>query len=315
MSRRAHMVLGMALLIAGVLIAACQPVQPLTEAVVQAAPDPQLGTTAELLFEQDVTLVDENVDVKIRRVVFPVGFKTPEHTHAGPGPRYVVQGAVEVIEAGETNTFTAGEVFWETGVIMTSENVGDEELVLIIVELLPPEEKTAAAHDHADHPPATDEEKIASAMSSAPLSVSADARIVDWPAAPGEEPRVLREGDNGWVCRPDNPASPHPDPRCLDENWRNIFGMPFGPEREAFTGIGTAYMLAGDSVADNDDPTVTEPPEGQEWQANVPHLMIATPGRLDPDRYTNDRLSGGPWIMFGGTPAEHLMIPIVEPVE
>ncbi len=301
-----HRATAVSVLLLVLLLSACQPVQPVTEVSAQAAPDQQLGTTAEVIFEREVELQDNNVDVKIRRVTFPVGFKTPEHTHDGPGPRYVLQGEVEVIEAGETNTFRTGEVFWETGVIMTSENVGDEELVLIIVEMLPHEQ-------HLVSTPQSDDEKIASAMSSAPLSISAAAKIVDWPAEEGAEPTLLRDGTNGWVCRPDNPASPDPDPRCLDENWRNIFGVPFGPEREAFTALGFAYMLAGDSVADNDDPTLTEPPSGQEWQANVPHLMVASPLPLDPTLYTKDRLSGGPWIMFGGTPAEHVMIPITEP--
>ena len=34
----------------------------------------------KVLFEQVVELPSKNVNVKIRRVMFPVGFKTPEHS-------------------------------------------------------------------------------------------------------------------------------------------------------------------------------------------------------------------------------------------
>jgi quercetin dioxygenase-like cupin family protein len=91
----------------------------------------------EVLFEKDIELPDKNVQVKIRRVKFPVGYKTPEHTHKGPGPRYILKGKLEVIEGGVTGTFGPGEVFWESGIPMTAENVADEETELIIIELLP----------------------------------------------------------------------------------------------------------------------------------------------------------------------------------
>ena len=91
----------------------------------------------KVLFEKNAELPDKNVHVKIRRVKFPVGFKTPEHTHEGPGPRYILKGKLEVIEGGETHTFGPGEVFWESGIPMTAENVGSEEAEFIIIELLP----------------------------------------------------------------------------------------------------------------------------------------------------------------------------------
>jgi quercetin dioxygenase-like cupin family protein len=91
----------------------------------------------KVLFEKAVELPSQNVNVKIRHVTFPVGFKTPQHTHEGPGPRYILKGKVEVIEGGVTGTYGAGDVFWESGIPMTAENVGSEEAELIIIELLP----------------------------------------------------------------------------------------------------------------------------------------------------------------------------------
>lgn len=46
----------------------------------------------------------------------------------------------------------------------------------------------------------SDEQKIARAMSAAPPSISAGAKIVDL------DGRVLRKGDDGWVCQ----ATPTP---------------------------------------------------------------------------------------------------------
>jgi quercetin dioxygenase-like cupin family protein len=91
----------------------------------------------KVLLEKMVELASKQVNVKIRHITFPVGFKTPEHTHKGPGPRYVLKGQVEVIEGGETKTVKSGEVFWESGIPMTAENVGDGEAELIVIELLP----------------------------------------------------------------------------------------------------------------------------------------------------------------------------------
>jgi len=91
----------------------------------------------KVLFEQVVELPSKNVNVKIRRVTFPIGFKTPEHTHEGPGPRYILRGKLQVIEGGVTGTYGAGEIFWESGIPMTAENVGGEEAEFLIIELLP----------------------------------------------------------------------------------------------------------------------------------------------------------------------------------
>jgi hypothetical protein len=157
----------------------------------------------------------------------------------------------------------------------------------------------------------SDEDRIANAMSAGPLSIAQDASVIDWPIDPTlGEGKELRAGTNGWVCRPDDPTTPTNDPRCLDKNWLNVFGLAFGPEREAHNAIGISYMLQGGSVADNNDPSVMEPAAGQEWQIDPPHIMLVSPRPWDPALFSSDHHSGGPWIMFGGTPAEHLMVPV-----
>ena len=53
----------------------------------QQAPQPP----EEVLFEQVFELPSDRVNAKVRRVTLPADFKTPEHTHAGPGPRYALR--------------------------------------------------------------------------------------------------------------------------------------------------------------------------------------------------------------------------------
>ena len=60
----------------------------------------------------------------------------------------------------------------------------------------------------------TDEAMITSAMAAAPTRVGAGATIVAM-GADGKM-RTLREGSNGFTCMPDNPATPGPDPMCMD---------------------------------------------------------------------------------------------------
>jgi len=93
----------------------------------------------KVLFEKVVELPSTHVKVLARLGTFPVGFKTPVHTHKGPGPRYVLQGKVEIVEGGEAHTYTEGEVFWESGIPMTAQNIGEGEAKLLIIELLPVE--------------------------------------------------------------------------------------------------------------------------------------------------------------------------------
>ncbi len=90
-----------------------------------------------LLLEKPVELPSTQVDTKVMRVKFSPGFKTPWHTHEGPGPRYVVKGQLSVVENGTTNVYKAGEVFWETGALMSVENTGTDFAELIIFELAP----------------------------------------------------------------------------------------------------------------------------------------------------------------------------------
>ncbi|HXO21987.1 MAG TPA: hypothetical protein VOA87_18890 [Thermoanaerobaculia bacterium] len=157
--------------------------------------------------------------------------------------------------------------------------------------------------------PMTDAQIIASAMKAAPAAVAKDATIV----APGDggAMRVVRKGSNGFTCMADNPATPGPDPMCGDANamdWANAW---MGHKTPAAGKVGFMYMLAGGTDASNTDPYATKPDAKNHWVKTGPHVMVvgATtmmqgyPTAADPD-------TKKPYVMWAGTPYEHLMIPV-----
>jgi len=157
--------------------------------------------------------------------------------------------------------------------------------------------------------------KIQNAMDAAPPFISEGATIIDWPSEPGGEPALLRAGSNDWLCLPDNIGTPGNDPMCVDPiwtSWMNAFMAGTVPE---ITAPGISYMLAGGSDPSNYDPYATEPQEGEDWVNSGPHIMLLMPGGFDPADFSTDPLSGGPYIMWEGTPYEHLMVPVVPATE
>ena len=95
----------------------------------------------EILMARPLTLPGNEVTAKVIRVEFPKGFRTPEHIHKGPGPRYVLGGKIRIIDKSGTRVYGPGEVFWETGEPMVAENAADGVTVLLIFEMAP-QEKT-----------------------------------------------------------------------------------------------------------------------------------------------------------------------------
>lgn len=102
-----------------------------------ASAQEKTGLDRSVLLEKKLELASPNINTKVIRIAFPPAFKTPWHTHEGPGPRYVVKGSLKVVEHGKATTYSAGQVFWETGELMSVENVGDDVAELIIFELAP----------------------------------------------------------------------------------------------------------------------------------------------------------------------------------
>jgi hypothetical protein len=162
----------------------------------------------------------------------------------------------------------------------------------------------------ADQPMPSDAQLIASAMRAAPSGVAKGATIIAMNA--DGSMRTLREGTNGYTCMPDNPATPGPDPMCMDKRafewaqaWMTHKPPPAGK-------IGVMYMLEGGTDASNTDPYAKQPMPGNHWIKTGPHFMIvgadasfydAYPKRADPD-------TSAPYVMWAGTPYQHLMAPV-----
>jgi hypothetical protein len=154
--------------------------------------------------------------------------------------------------------------------------------------------------------------KIANAMNAAPSAISANATILDNALDDAGAFVVLREGSNDWSCFPDFPASPGNDPQCLDQTWLDWLYAFFAGEEPNVTVPGLAYMLQGGSDPSNTDPLATEPAAGEEWVSSLPHVMLLLPGELDQSLFSTDHHAGGPFIMWAGTPYEHIMMPVAE---
>jgi hypothetical protein len=163
----------------------------------------------------------------------------------------------------------------------------------------------------------TDAERIEEAMSAAPLAISREATIMAFPDAPGGEMRLLREGTNGWVCFPSSPDAlaviDGEDPMCLDaawQEWAAAWASRRDPELPAE--IGIAYMLRGDIGASNVDPFSTGPTPDNEWVRTGPHIMLITADPAVLDHLPTDPETGGPYVMWRGTPYAHVMIPVTD---
>lgn len=187
---------------------------------------------------------------------------------------------------------------------------------LALVALCAACEKEDEAAEHpaaaaAGPAPGTPEWKIADAMSAAPAEIGQGATIMDWPASEGAQPTQLRAGTNGWTCFPSEPNTPMDDPWCMDQTWMGWAQSYMSHAAPNISAIGVSYMLKGGQAASMTDPFKMRPDSGQEWVTDGPHLMMIVPRSMlntlngVPDHPT----SGGPWVMWKGTPYVHVMMP------
>jgi hypothetical protein len=155
----------------------------------------------------------------------------------------------------------------------------------------------------------SNDELIKSAESAAPAAVSSAAAI--YTVNDKGEMATLRDGSNGWWCMPDSPATPGPDPMCGDANAMEWAMAWIGKTEPPKGKVGFMYMLAGGTDASNTDPYATAPEAGNNWVSTGPHVMIMNavemmagyPTAAQPD-------TSMPYIMWAGTPYQHLMVPI-----
>jgi hypothetical protein len=163
-----------------------------------------------------------------------------------------------------------------------------------------------AGAESAETSPAQD--RAALAMSAAPAEIAAEATLMDRDETGALVP--LRDGTNGWLCVTDeNPVAPGEYPACLDGAWQAWFAAYQAGEPPEIDGIGMSYMLQGGPAASNTDPLATAPPEGGDWLMDPPHLMVIVPDPAMLDAFPTEHGSGGPYVMWAGTPYAHLMVP------
>ncbi|HMT47527.1 MAG TPA: hypothetical protein PKE59_10325, partial [Novosphingobium sp.] len=150
---------------------------------------------------------------------------------------------------------------------------------------------------------------IPSAMSAAPDAVASDAAIVTV-GADGQM-QTVRPGKNGFTCMPDNPATPGPDPMCMDANAMDWAMAWIGHKPPPTDKPGMMYMLEGGTDASNTDPYAKAPTAGGDWIKTGAHLMLVGSQaalRGYPSGPTPD--TRAPYVMWAGTPYAHLMIPV-----
>ncbi|MCC7208189.1 MAG: hypothetical protein IT323_12850 [Anaerolineae bacterium] len=151
--------------------------------------------------------------------------------------------------------------------------------------------------------------KIENAMSAAPAAIAQDATILDWDFNDDGKFVVLREGTNGWACLPDDPATPINNPICLDVVFMEWLYAFLGGVEPNVTAPGFVYTLQGEQVFSNSDPYAAEPAADQ-WMTSAPYMSIVLPAMVDLSGITTDEHSDGPFVMWAGTPYQHLMVPV-----
>lgn len=162
---------------------------------------------------------------------------------------------------------------------------------------------TASAQSAA--PKMSNAQKIALAVSAGPAEITKNAAIIDMTDMSSHEHKQLRAGTNGWACYAMMDA-----PMCLDKEWQKWAEAWMGKTKPQLSGTGIAYMLRGDHGASNTDPYATAPAPGNQWVVAPAHVMVlyADPKMLD--AYPTDPKTGGPWVMWKGTPYAHVMVPV-----
>jgi hypothetical protein len=150
---------------------------------------------------------------------------------------------------------------------------------------------------------------IASAMRAAPAAVAKDATIF---TMDDKGMHTLRKGSNGFSCMPDNPATPGPDPMCMDKNAMGWVDAWVAHKPPPAGKVGLMYMLDGGTDGSNTDPYATKPEANNHWIKTGAHVMIVGADASFYDSYPKsaDPDTTQPYVMWAGTPYQHLMAPV-----
>jgi len=148
-----------------------------------------------------------------------------------------------------------------------------------------------------------DAEYIKTAMTAGPREVADNASIV---RMVNGVMRTVKKGTNEYTC-----MVMIEGPMCTGR-----FGMEWVQAWQAHTPppdqLGFVYMLGGDSGSSNTDPWATKPEPGNHWIRMGAHVMLVGPGvkKMEGFPRTPDPDPTKPYVMWPGTPYEHVMLPV-----
>ena len=150
--------------------------------------------------------------------------------------------------------------------------------------------------------PTSEAAYIAKVKTGAPEQIVAKSSII---MMQDGKPKSLQTGNNGFTCMID----PNGVPLCADENgvaWMKAVAAKADPPNK----IGFIYMLAGDTGTSNHD--AHQRASHQHWVQTGPHVMVVGPTVKEMVGYPRNADVADPtqpYVMFPGTPYEHLMLP------
>jgi hypothetical protein len=164
---------------------------------------------------------------------------------------------------------------------------------------------TTAPIAHAQHAMVSDQKLMRTLRGAAPQYILDHATILNM--GPDGKMKVIKQGDNGWTC-----MDPGGAPMCADKaamEWAQAW-QDKGPAPQK---LGFIYMLRGDNGTSNTDPYATKQTPDNNWVKTGSHVMIVgaeAKGMME--WYPRDAKPDPkkPYVMWPGTPYEHLMIPV-----
>jgi hypothetical protein len=154
-------------------------------------------------------------------------------------------------------------------------------------------------------------ERIASAMSAAPVSIAKNATIKDWPDKNGAM-ITLREGSNGWTCLPSHPKTRTitNDAMCADATFMEFMGDLMGSKPVGVKNVGYSYMLSANDWESNTDPMATKEAPDNQWHHLHGHVMVVYPDKALLAGLPVRPSLNGPYVMWADTPYAHVMMPV-----
>lgn len=146
---------------------------------------------------------------------------------------------------------------------------------------------------------------VADALLAALPAIARQATVLDL------DGNVVREGGGRWFCRPGPELDKGHNAMCNDTVFERWVAARTARSEFKTDRIGISYMLAGDEGS-NVDPFATAPTADNQWVVEGPHIMIVVPDPAMLEGIPTDPENGGPYVMWKGTPYEHIMVPVAE---